>query len=328
MSSLYQHLVSQLHLGDVLWRFQKRGLYCFNFHRIGDWRGTDFDPCVFSCAPKDLRSYLRFLKENFSLIGLDEVSALVAEDRPLNERLALVTFDDGYRDNFTEALPVLQEEGVSATFFITTSLIESGSISWWDEIAWHVRKLGKQQVKLPGWKEAVVLGGSEIRQDVRKILNQVKISGVSVEEQVEAFRQLSGDAIESTDENQIFMNWQELNEMIKAGMTIGAHSHSHEIFANLSEESLKYELLTSKRILEEKLGIEVRTLSYPVGHTSSFRVGMFDMIRNCGYDLAFSFDPVVNVHPSAHRYQLGRISIDASFNRSRMIERCVSLRRV
>ena len=122
----------------------------------------------------------------------------------------------------------------------------------------------------------------------------------------------------------LFLSWTQLDELAKSGMSIGAHSHSHEQFSNLTPEELKFELDTSKSMLEDNLGITVNALSYPVGAASSFDKNMFELISACGYDLAFSFNSVVNLNVRTNRFQLGRISIDRDFDVAELKERCIS----
>ena len=97
--------IKQGRLAKVLWPLRGNGLYCFNFHRIGNADNTAFDPCVFSCDVDSFKKYLDFFKKNFRVIALAELYSLIREGRPINEKLALITFDDGYRDNYD--MPIL-----------------------------------------------------------------------------------------------------------------------------------------------------------------------------------------------------------------------------
>lgn len=327
MRNLYRHLVSRLHLGDILWRLEKKGLYCFNFHRIGNWKSSEFDPCVFSCTAKSFRDYLKFFKSEFRVVSLPEVEALIASGQTITERLALITFDDGYRDNYSLALPILVKEGVNATFFITTSLIGHAGVSWWDEFAWHVRRRVGKTIEIKAWGHPYFVNGIDLRQDIRNVLGLVKGASDLVERQLVELREKYGEIEMETTAERLFMNWQEVCSLVSKGMHIGAHSHSHEQFSNLTARELKYELETSRSILERKLDIEIGSLSYPVGKHSSFDSTMFEQISDCGYELAFSFSSTVNLDLLANRFQLGRISIDSEFDASTLKERCVVAKR-
>ena len=328
MNRVLNRLVSRLHLGTVLWPFRKNGLYCFNFHRIGDWGTSDFDPNVFSCSADSFRRYVDFFKKEFNVISLNDLEELIASGKPITDRLALITFDDGYQDNYSIALPILQDAGISATFFITTGLVGRDCLSWWDEFAWHVRRRVGGTIELEAWRESYKITGADIRQDVRNVLNLVKSTPVLVELQIEELRGKYGHVDRSAIEQCALMNWEQVRTLAAAGMSIGAHSHSHEQFSNLTALQLQSELETSKRILEDKLGIEIRSLSYPVGGASSFDATMFDMISDCGYALAFSFITVINGDLSANSLQLGRLPIDGEFAAADLKDRCVVAKKI
>ena len=328
MRRIYDRMVSRLHLGAALWPFRKSGLYCFNFHRIGDWETSEFDPNVFSCSADSFRKYIEFFKAEFDVISLDDLEAIIADGRPVTDRLALITFDDGYRDNYSIALPILKNAGLTATFFITTGMVGRKGLSWWDEFAWHVRKRAGETIELESWSEPYTINGSDARQDIRNVLNLVKSSPELVDHQLLELRDKYGNIDVTATEQDLFMNWEQLRALAEAGMSIGAHSHTHEQFSNLTAEQLKIELEISKSILEVQLGIEIRCLSYPVGAVSSFNSTMFEAVRNKGYNLAFSFNAVINHKLQENRFQLGRIPIDGEFAAAGLKDRCVVAKRV
>jgi peptidoglycan/xylan/chitin deacetylase (PgdA/CDA1 family) len=86
-----------------------------------------------------------------------------------------------------------------------------------------------------------------------------------------------------------FMNWDEAVSMLRGGMAIGSHAHSHEILARLSREEQLGELTASRRMLEERLGTPVRALSYPIGLPESFSLVTREAAVQAGYRVAFSF---------------------------------------
>jgi peptidoglycan/xylan/chitin deacetylase (PgdA/CDA1 family) len=88
------------------------------YHRVG---GRD----VWSKPTDEFRSELAYLKSRYECISLQELCERVRADKPMRKRSVVITFDDGYRDNFTEAVPALKEAGITATFFVATGFIET-----------------------------------------------------------------------------------------------------------------------------------------------------------------------------------------------------------
>jgi peptidoglycan/xylan/chitin deacetylase (PgdA/CDA1 family) len=96
------------------------------YHRIGL---AD----VLTKPPADFRRELAYLKRNFECIGFGELCARLRDGRPFRKRAAVITFDDGYRDNYLLAVPALREFGLTATFFVSTGFIGTTRVFPHDE---------------------------------------------------------------------------------------------------------------------------------------------------------------------------------------------------
>ena len=313
MNVKYQ-FIKRLNLSKVLWPFLNNGLYCFNFHRIGSWKNTSYDPCVFSCDAENFEQYLIFIKNNFRVVSLDEVNDIVETKIPIKEALALITFDDGYNDNYHVAFPLLKSLELPATFFITTNLINSNLIPWWDEIAWHVRQLANKTIKLAPWDSALTIDKTPSRQNIRNVLQKIKVNPSLIESQLDELRVLTSASISNNEMKNIFMTWQQIAEMVENNMTVGAHSHTHKVFSCLSEAELNFELKESKRLMDLNILSNISSLSYPVGSTTTYNKSMYGAISSNGYKLAFSFSAIINKNLNENRFEIGRFSIDQPFN--------------
>ena len=111
-----------LGLDEITWRSRPNGLYSVNFHRIGNSSETAFDPCVYSCTSEELDRHIKFFKQHFDIINPKTLPDLLDSDIRPSSRLMCLTFDDGYIDNFNDALPVLEANNVKASFFIATGI--------------------------------------------------------------------------------------------------------------------------------------------------------------------------------------------------------------
>jgi Polysaccharide deacetylase len=107
----------------ISWLPRRPQLTVFNYHRIGWIDENPYDDAIFSASPAGFRAQLQFLRKYFDLPPLDEVVAAVSAGAELKRPTALITFDDGYRDNYELAFPVLKECGVPAVFFIPTDFV-------------------------------------------------------------------------------------------------------------------------------------------------------------------------------------------------------------
>ncbi len=306
----------------TLWHYRQNGVYCFNFHRIGDASQCRYDPNVFSCSAEDLKKHLQFIQNNFEIINQDDFIAIITSNRVVDEPFAYITFDDGYLDNYELAFPILTAMKIPATFFVATGLIESKVAPWWDEIAWHVKHTNLQELKLSSWSNTIELSKTTINKNIQQVLRQFKSAPENIEKQLVELRDMTG--LELTDYVSEFMTWAHLLEMESAGMTIGAHSHSHRIFSSLNAADLSHELSHAKTLLEAQLSNEILAISYPVGNASTYHKDMFAEIERQGYQLAFTFRYFINHQLSANRFQLARFSISEPFNEIRFMELCLN----
>ena len=96
------------------------------FHRV-----TDAYRDGLTCSVKDFECFCRFFRRHFTVIPLPEMVTRLERRQSLSRTLA-ITFDDGYRDNYDFAAPVLRSLGLPATFFVVSGFIESNTIGWWD----------------------------------------------------------------------------------------------------------------------------------------------------------------------------------------------------
>ncbi|XQW85344.1 polysaccharide deacetylase family protein [Thalassotalea piscium] len=319
-----RRVIKQGRLANILWPLRSNGLYCFNFHRVGDVNNTPFDPCVYSCDAENFQLYLDFFQSNFRIIDLKELCSIIQTGTPIKEKLALITFDDGYLDNYEVAFPRLKAMGIPATFFVTTSLIGSTVVPWWDEIAWHVKQFSGQSFKLSIWPEAISLPEKRNASVIRKVLSRVKSFPTQIDLQLNELRELTNKKMPVELTENLFMKWEHLSELEKNGISIGAHSHTHRILSSLTNEDLIYELTESKELLEKYLGKSVASLSYPVGGESSYHSSMFKLLDDIGYQVGFTFRNLVNRETKNKNYEIGRLSIDRAFDEKFLKEMILS----
>ena len=97
---------------------------------------------MWSKPSEEFRSELAYLKSKYECLSFAELCKRIRTDKPMRRRSAVITFDDGYRDNFTEAIPALKEAGMTATFFVATGFIETKR-----EFAHDLRALKRGDIK-------------------------------------------------------------------------------------------------------------------------------------------------------------------------------------
>jgi peptidoglycan/xylan/chitin deacetylase (PgdA/CDA1 family) len=292
------------------WRMLGLNLYCFNYHRLGNPEDCQFDRGVFSCGQGEFREHLGLIKRRFEVIGLERIPWLL-NHRPIGRRpYALITFDDGYFDNYALALPMLREFDMTATFFIPTAFIGSRRIPWWDEIAWTLRHASVRQLRLRGVNEVFSLEPDAVERTTIRILDRVATrSDIPMGEQVDEMREACRPR-EPMNSVNLFMDWPQVRALRAAGMDIGAHTHTHPVLSHLDDAAQKQELETSRGILEQELREMVHAVAYPGGQQFSYTRRTCRLAQSVGFQLGFNFLGRPNRLPIADPLDIGRM--DAS----------------
>ena len=222
------------------------------------------------------------LKAVFNVLPLGEaIERMKAGTLPA--RAACITFDDGYADNVTIALPVLQRHGLVATFFIATDYLNGGRM-FNDTVIEAIRLARCDTLDLT----ELDLGCHDLSSDAAKrhaiaqILPVIKRLPLR-EREAKAMR-ISELAMNLSLPDNLMMTTEQLRYLHSWGMEIGAHTAGHPILANLSAEAVKQEIHAGKAFLEDMLAAPVRLFAYPNGKPGvDFLHAQAEIVREMGF---------------------------------------------
>lgn len=310
-------------IGSLLRRLRPwKGLLVLNYHRIGDAASSPLDSGVFSATQDQFDEQLGWLKSHADVIGLDDLDTAVAGSAG---RFVLITFDDGYLDNYDLALPVLKQHAVPATFFITTGFIDGRRVAWWDEIAWMVKHAARHH-----WPARLAAKGArgewaaeETPAVIHKLLQTYKSLPTT---EAPAFLDEIAQATASgrcrfSHDSAPWMTWAQIRELQSTGQSIGAHTVTHPVLARCSREQQRAEITGSKKRIEDVLGRVVTAFSYPVGTADAFTVETEELMREAGIRWAFNFQGGyvdATRAQSADRFSLPRIAMEPGLSGPRL----------
>jgi peptidoglycan/xylan/chitin deacetylase (PgdA/CDA1 family) len=287
-------LLFRMGVFDVMHALWPPRLTVLAYHRIADPQSPNFDtfkPNV-SATPADFAAQMDFVHRYFKVISSGEVSSWLKSKKPLPANAALVTFDDGYRDNFEHALPVLRERNLPALIFLATDHIDSDSPFDWDLVAYCFRHTRQSEVDLP-------LGGrkhwhsEESRSAVMvSWLNALK--QLPDEEKREAVGRLP-DVLQVTVPDDAFLglhlSWDQVRRLVAAGVDMGAHTKSHPILTRIPLAQARAEIVESKTRIEAEIEQTVTAFAYPNGLPNDFNSAIENMVQQVGYEAAFTLVP-------------------------------------
>lgn len=287
-------------------------LMVLNYHRIGDKDGTEYDSGLFSCTAEEFDWQIGYLKRRFQMARLDDVVAVATGKSRLREPQVLITFDDGYIDNYQLAYPILRRHGVQGVFFLPTAFVGTGRIPWWDEIAYVVKHSRQSYIRLeyPEPRDFDLKGDAKLR-SILFILRLYKQPEMRDHERfLEQLERACDSPRPGDGARRCFLDWNEAREMQDGGMAFGSHTHNHEILSKLPAGRQTEELAVSREILERELKRKVETLAYPVGARDSFSAETVKVLQGIDYRAAFSFYTGFNIDGHITPLDIRRCGVD------------------
>lgn len=265
----------------------------------------------------DLQRHLLYLRRHYRMLHLEEAldelyAAYPAQKWGQDRRTRLVlTFDDGYHDNYTHAFALARKLRVPITIFLIPGYVESGDYFWWDEGPRLVRRATVKVIRIG---ESIY---NLTKPDQRALLEQHidaclrhSTSVAAREVTLQEFRSLLGVPIDVTQEERGRqpLTWKEICEMLESGwISFGAHTMHHPILAYLANSAeVQSEVITCRHMLEVRLGYPVRAFAYPVGRSEHIGEQAVQAVKSAGYDWAVTTLHGVNT-PASDPYQLRRV---------------------
>lgn len=222
----------------------------------------------------------------FNVIRLKEAIERLKQGS-LPERCACITFDDGYADNYDNALPILKRWGLHATFFIATGFLDGG-IMWNDAIIETVRKIEDHNFNLKkvGLGEYLLITPEHRQQVSNEIIKSLK--HLSLEQRSHKVEEIVGSQSIELPDN-IMMSRQQVVGMMSEGMGIGCHTVNHPILASIDKTLAEKEIQDGKDCLEEIVGEKMMLFAYPNGKPGKdYNSEHIEIVKKIGFKGAVS----------------------------------------
>lgn len=278
-------------------------LSIFIFHRVLAERDPLFPMDTDSIA--DFDRVLGWIGDWFDVLPLDDAVRDFALGR-IRERAACITFDDGYVDNYLNALPVLESHELPATFFIATGFLDGG-IMWNDQVIEAVRatRLDHVDAGFADLGRLPVATVEQKRTTLARLIPALKhLPLAQRQEIVDAFVVQCGVSSPAD----LMMTSDQVRAMRRSGMGIGAHTVSHPILASCDDGQAHDEISRSRDVLEDLIGERIGLFAYPNGRLGEdYAPRHANMVREMGFDAAVTTNPGAS-RPGDDLFQLRRFT--------------------
>ena len=292
------------------------------YHRVWDITDEDrfeYDVELISASVAEFAWQMNYLRENHTPITFARLGRILDGDESCPQRPVIVTFDDGFEDNYRNAFPVLRDLGVPATLFVSTDYIGKPKTYWFDHVSHLLLTTQIKSISVQGLDSPLGLSDAASRRDsARRLLEHLKRvpDTLRLDILAEFDDKLSGSAEQSASAESGTMTWDQVREMAAAGIEIGSHTVSHPILANVADEALRFELAESKRVIESQINQLVTVLSYPIGKTFAFDDRVCEMAQSAGYRFAATLLPGTNRLNDLNHLRLCRMAVERYTDRA------------
>ena len=290
-------------------RVAPRGLILL-YHRVAE---VDQDPWRLCVSQRHFSEHLAVIREFGSPLGLGElVRRLLANTLP--RRAIVVTFDDGYADNLYSAKPLLAQQAIPATMFITTGMIGKNQEFWWDELDRILLKpttlppllsltingtsfqwksdegpaadgKGERSHWCPSDKEGLGARHRFYRSVYHFLFSLATEDRQGVLDKLVRWSRVKPQSRPTYRS----MSYQELSKLADEGLIdVGAHTVSHPALSNLSASHQEAEIRRSKTDLQDVLGRPITSFAYPFGRAEDYTAETAALVRQAGFACACS----------------------------------------
>ncbi len=250
------------------------------YHRVNNLQS---DPQLLAVSPDNFYQQMKFIKANYEVLRFEE------EWRECKGKSVVITFDDGYEDNYTQALPILSDLKVPATFFISSGILHKKNYNfWWDELESLILNTTCTN-NMYTFKEF----GFDLQYptndfiQIKKFYNEIhriilNSNSIKIQEALMDSIRIWANKDSIKDLDNSAMNIEQLRQMSKSRyVTIGAHTVNHLSLGSLSLNEQREEITNSIKDLNRFTGLDISTFSYPFGTRSDYTNETIDIIKSC-----------------------------------------------
>ncbi len=260
---------------------------------------------VVSATCSDFEEQMEYLAGNCTVIGTEKLRQIMAGRCSLPANPVMVTFDDGYMDNYLYAYPVLRRLRLPAVISLTTGHIGGLQPFWWDRLEYALFNTTKGMVRALG---PLSLATWQAREKARRLM-LVRLKKLSERQKKQKLEEVEKElGVWAKGSRHMFLGWRQVREMAGSGIEFAAHTVTHPILTRVSLADARREIRASKQEIEKRTGRPVQLFTYPNGQEEDMSERLDKEIAKAGFSFALSTSYGVNI-PGRDTFRLNRIGV-------------------
>ena len=249
-------------------------------------------------STRSFEQQIRFLKRNFHVLNAETFRQQFVHKKAPNKYQCLLTFDDGWSDNYRNAYPILKSNHAAAVIFLPLDYIDQNNNFWQEKLGYLVHQLiiHKQASADyantdPKFAELLHLPQQELKPAIKMYVNSKKsLSPQALMSLIEDLISLLNkhNVVLKNNQTDTYLTWAQISEMAMHNISFQSHAVSHHVLTRLTPDVLKSELIDSKTTIADKLQNDVFSIAYPNGNVDE---QVAQEANNTGYQLGFTTQP-------------------------------------
>jgi len=286
------------------------------YHRVFpfDPAKYPFDEGIISATPDGFDKQMAFVSKNFNILTFRDILKLTKNGNPVPRNGLIITFDDGYRDNYHFAFPILRKYGITAVIFPSTAYVGSREVFWFEKVSYYIKQAEDGPVHIESLDYHAVLRRHNRKEIITEVLRRLK----NVKNTVRLTAMLELDSLYGRKgirhrELVETLSWNEMLEMDKAGIEFGSHTCTHPILTSMTTEEIQREFLDSKKVLEDRMHRPILSVSYPVGTKNAVNQAVEIQAEAAGYQFGVNYIQGINAGLK-NRFSLNRIRVETDLS--------------
>jgi peptidoglycan/xylan/chitin deacetylase (PgdA/CDA1 family) len=287
--------------------FDIKGIYIFCYHRLCDEHNNIHNLAV---SKSNFIKHITYLKKKYELISMDDALNIIS-NKEIHKKYAVITFDDGYGDNYTIGYNIFKTFNVNPTIYLTGSNIDVTKMLWTEEIdniVWSIKGL-KTTLKIDDrifqYSLTTNKERSKLAEDLKEHLKYMKMEEIKE-------RILNLARILNVNLNHMYYNnmlhLEDIEKLKAIGAVFGCHTMNHCNLGVEPESNLDLEIIQSKKLIEDKISGDIIHFSYPYGYSWNYSEKAKEYVRN-NYKTSVTVNAGINTDCSS-TYLLKRIVVD------------------
>ncbi len=293
------------HTGLPLVRFRNRkAIRILMYHR-------------FAGKEREFAAQCDHLMEHYRPVSLTAACRMLQGRDALPENAAVITVDDGYRDFYTSAFPILQSRRIPAIVFLVTDFLDGRLWIWTEQVRYAIERSSRRECEIAGLRVSL----DDRAQAIAKVKRKLKeIPDRDRRAAMESLPESLGVEIpEAPPAGCEPLTWDQVREMAQAGIEFGGHTRTHPILSRIDStlpskqdpaaESLESEIDGCRARIQEELQRPVLHFCYPNGRACDISAAVVEATRQAGYQSAVSTMEGLN-RPGANLFELRRLGFD------------------